>query len=252
METYDSKSCNALEKPYYRPIEAALRWCNLINHEIEILKSTGMEILPPISAFPQWPCLRANSEKIWDAIQNREIHYGRDGQTVPLGEQVARHRITVRHTDLKAWMAKNYPDQKPKFLFDEIERNTHTAINKDAFFTLHAERDALKARIEKAEAWASAIIQEKKQLITERDKLRKLLDEQGAPGKRAETTYLNIIGGLVDLMLGTTPGGQKGSAYANQSAIISALLAHHGGKPGIAESTLEQKFSEAKKSIQAS
>jgi len=53
------------------------------------------------------------------------------------------------------------------------------------------------------------------------------------------------------LMLGTTPGGQKGSAYDSQAAIISALLAHHGGKPGIADSTLEQKFADANRSIKA-
>ncbi|RBL87878.1 hypothetical protein DDE05_00435 [Streptomyces cavourensis] len=37
-------------------------------------------------------------------------------------------------------------------MFDEIERTTHTAINADSFRALQAERDALKARIEKAEA----------------------------------------------------------------------------------------------------
>lgn len=73
-----------------------------------------------------------------------------------------------------------------------------------------------------------------------------------APMKpRAETTYLNIIGGLLDLMLGTTPGGQKGSAYLSQTAIIEALLAHHEKKHGIAKSTLEQKFADARRSIEA-
>lgn len=56
MEIYDSKSCSALEKPYYKPIEAALRWCNLIAHESHILQVTGEALFPPASAFPQWPC----------------------------------------------------------------------------------------------------------------------------------------------------------------------------------------------------
>jgi hypothetical protein len=68
---------------------------------------------------------------------------------------------------------------------------------------------------------------------------------------RERTTYLNIIGGLLDLMLGSTPGGQKKSAYDTRDAIISAMLAHHGGKPGIAESTLDKKFTEAKRSVNA-
>ena len=69
--------------------------------------------------------------------------------------------------------------------------------------------------------------------------------------QRAETTYLNIIGGLLGLMLGTTPGGKKGSAYDSQTAVIDALLAHHGDKQGIAKSTLEQKFADANRSIKA-
>ena len=85
----------------------------------------------------------------------------------------------------------------------------------------------------------------------ERDTLRAMVDNQTAPGKRAETTYLNIIGGLLDLMIGTTPGGQKKSVYENQAAIISALLAYHRGKQGIADSTLELRFAEANRSIKA-
>ncbi len=68
---------------------------------------------------------------------------------------------------------------------------------------------------------------------------------------RKETTYLNIIGGLLGLMLGTTHGGQKGSVYGSQAAIISALLAHYSNKPGMGDTTLEQKFAEANRSIKA-
>ena len=125
MESYNAQSCSALEKPFYRPIEAALRWCNLTAHELDVLQITGVALLPPAHAFPHWPCLRANAEKIIDAIQNGELQKGREGRTVAPGETVAKEKMTVRHTDLKAWMMKHYPDQKPKFLFDEIERNTH-------------------------------------------------------------------------------------------------------------------------------
>lgn len=164
METYDSNSCNTKEKLYYRPIEAALRWCNLINHETMILATVGAELLPSTGAFPQWPCLRLNAEKIWAAIQDGELSYGRDGKTVPAGETVRKDRITVKHTDLKTWMQKTYPDQKPNFLFDDVERSTHTAINADSFRTLQADRDALNARIEKAEELAKEAIAKRKYL----------------------------------------------------------------------------------------
>lgn len=249
MNQYDQTSCNALEKPYYRPVEAAIRWCNLIVHEPKILEATGVELLPPISAFPQWPCLRANAEKILDALINDELPQGRDGRTVDPGEHVARHRLTVRHTDLKAWMAKHYPDQKPKFLFDEIERTTHSAINADSFRALQADLKAAQGRIEKA----TEVYRDQKskidELQAECDRLRAAATASGVPGARSETTYLNIIGGLLGLMLETTPGGQKGSAYDSQAAIVSALLAHHEGKAGISKPTLEAKFAAAKRSL---
>ncbi|MCS6039414.1 hypothetical protein LNP20_17440 [Klebsiella pneumoniae subsp. pneumoniae] len=77
-------------------------------------------------------------KKILDAIHNGEIAYGRDGKTVSPGEQVAKHRLTIRHSDLKAWMAKNYPNQKPSFLFDVVEQQLHAGITVDAYQTLQA------------------------------------------------------------------------------------------------------------------
>lgn len=161
FDGYNPKSCSALEKPFYKPIEIAIRWCGLIKYEDMILSTVGEEALPPLGQFTQWPCLRANAEKVLDAILHGDLIYGRDGKTVRKGEQVARHRLTIRHSDLKAWMVKNYPNQKPAFLFDEIERTTHANINADSFRTLQAERDAARAEIEKAKTWANEIIKER-------------------------------------------------------------------------------------------
>jgi hypothetical protein len=195
-DEYNEKSCNALEKPYYKPIEAALRWCNLVQHEVEILRGTGNSLFPGIGVFPQWPCLRANAEKIYDAMLNGELLHGRDGRTVSHDDHVARERMTVRHTDLKAWMAKHYPDQKPKFLFDEVERTTHAAINAESFRALQVDRDALKARIDKAEIWAAKIIAENKALIIERDSLRSTVGNKLTTTERI--TLLTIIAALCD------------------------------------------------------
>ncbi|MDP1857687.1 MAG: hypothetical protein Q8K82_03400, partial [Gemmatimonadaceae bacterium] len=83
MDGYNEKSCNALEKPFYRPVEAALRWCGLIAHEVEILTALhgGCDI-PRTGQFPRWPCLQANTERILDAVMHGNIPHGRDGKTV--------------------------------------------------------------------------------------------------------------------------------------------------------------------------
>lgn len=250
MDGYNAKSCNALEKPFYRPVEAALRWCGLIAHESAILSCVG-DGIPKTGQFPLWPCLQANTEKILDAIRHNNIPYGRDGRTVAAGEHVAPGRLTVRHTDLREWMAKHYPDQKPAFLFDEIERNTHAAINADTFLALQADRDAMRAELEKAKAWAEDTIREMDAMRGERDSLRAELEKMKAPGEREETTYLNIIGAMLALMLSKSPAGNRQSIFDNQAAIIDALLGHYEGKPGISQRTLEKKFAAANRSLGA-
>jgi hypothetical protein len=193
MEIYNTKSCNPLEKPYYKPIEAALRWCELINHEVAILQVVGEELLPPLGAFPQWRCLRVNAEKVYEAVINGELPYGRDGRTVSAGDHVKKERLTIRHTDLKAWMAKYYPDQKPQFLFDDVERSTHSAINADAFRALQVDREALKARIENAEDWAKKIKAERSDLLRQIESLKKQAGAFDPLDPRERTTLLTII-----------------------------------------------------------
>lgn len=197
MDGYNEKSCNALEKPFYRPVEAALRWCGLIAHEVEILTALhgGCDI-PRTGQFPRWPCLQANTERILDAVMHGNIPHGRDGKTVAPDDHVRADRVTVRHTDLREWMAKHYPDQKPAFLFDEIERKTHAAINADSFRALQADRDAARAEIEKAKAWAAEIIEERDALLGERHSLRAMVDKSITTTER--NTLLIIIAALCD------------------------------------------------------
>lgn len=107
MTEYNAKSCDALQKPYYKPVEVAIRWCGLINHEAEIISQLNPgEMIPAIGQFPKWPCLRVNTEKILDAIAHKELAYGRDGKPVAPDEHVNKTRLTVRHNDLRGWMQK--------------------------------------------------------------------------------------------------------------------------------------------------
>jgi len=76
--------------------------------------------------------------------------------------------------------------------------------------------------------------------------------EPAALPERAETTYLNIIGGLLMLMFGQTPAGRPQSVYASQAAVIDALQATFPGLAGLSQRTLEEKFAAAKRSLPAS
>ena len=244
---YDAKSCNPLERRFYRPVEAAIRWCRLMDREAEILLSIGEDGMPKAGQFPI--CLYLNTEKIFDAIEHGSIPHGRDGRRVEAGEHVKKTRRTVRHDDLREWMTKHYPGQKPDFLFDEIERSAHAAINADSFRALQADRDALKARVDKATEEYRKLRDERDALVAECDSLRARVDKVALPGERAEATYLNTVGALLELLLGKTPAGKPYSVFQSQAAIIDALLTAHANKPGISKTTLEAKFADARRRL---
>jgi hypothetical protein len=224
-------------------VEAALRWCNLIQHEGIILQSLGDDHIPKTGQFPDWPCLQANTEKILDAILHGEIPHGRDGTSVRAGEHVARPRLTVRHTDLREWMVKYHPGSKPAFLFDEIERSAHAAINADSFRALQADRDAARAELEQTRISGRAVVAERDSLLGELNSLRAMVDKVAVPGERAESTYLTIIGAL--LVLVRNPDSGRDS----DAAVIRELIDYFHGKPGISKTTLENKFAEARRRL---
>ncbi len=81
------------------------------------------------------------------------------------------------------------------------------------------------------------------------------LDSQSEKPSRTTSTretqsLLNIVGALVNLLLGTTPGGAKQSVFRSKAAIIEAILARHPALPGLTERTLQQKFADAKRSLE--
>lgn len=223
MDSYDAKSCSALAKLHYRPVDVALRWCGLIVHEVKILTATGEAQYPPLSAFPQWPCLRSNIEAILDAIENGDLPCGRDGKTVNQGEHVAPGRRTVRHSDLKTWMTKFRPDQKPKFLFDDVERTTHAAYNAETFQALQAERNAAKATVEDARKWAEKKIEEVKALRAERDSLTAQVKAFDPLNTNERGTLLKLVIGMAIKGYSHDPAASKSTAPKEIADDLAAL-----------------------------
>jgi hypothetical protein len=108
--------------------------------------------LAGINKHPNISCLEARCRAIHDAIDNDKLPCGRDGKGRNSESQnhVAPERRTVTRQDLKQWIAKEFPSDKPDFLFDEIERKTHTAINAESFRALQADRDAMQRQLKLA------------------------------------------------------------------------------------------------------
>jgi hypothetical protein len=220
-------------KIYYSPIEAAIRWSDLLEQEDSILTVTSLA--PPVTAdaLPLWPLLGLNIDRLYDGLRNGDLPFGKAGITTNDLGLIDTSTLTIRHVDLKRWMTKAYPDQKPNFLFDEVEQQLHSAIDLGSVQALLLQVETLKAQVNPRTQSKTAGTSETKPQLS----------------NRAETTYLNIIGGLLTLLLGQSPGGVRYSSFKTLESVISSLIAHHNGRPGITERTLWAKFAEAKRQI---
>ncbi|HFH3285686.1 hypothetical protein [Pseudomonas aeruginosa] len=237
-----------LAKVYYRPIEAALRWCDLMAFEKQILEKSWHCPALLSQLFPQWPCLYTNAERIFDAVRNHELPYGCLGIPVPMGTEVECSLLTIRHTDLKQWMSYHYPDQRPEFLFERPpDRLGEFSIG--TYLALQADRDALQLQVRNTQAAYQELLSELQAVGLERENLQALLKSKGKLSNRSEEVYLHIIGALLKLLLGHSPSGKPHSVFRSQSAIVSALTAHFENVPGITKRTLDEKFAAAKRSL---
>lgn len=230
-----------LLKTSYRPIEAAIRWSGAADQERIILRVLKGRVAPNPDEFPQWPQLHLHVERIHDAILNKDLPYGLRGVTVRRHVSLEHPDLTVRHVDLKSWMTRCYPGERPDFLFNETEKRLARAfVTEETLRALLDEREAMKLQIEQ--------LQSKLQMPA-RNILTLHKEDETSITRRAETTYLHVIGGLRDLLLGASPSGEPYSKFKTQDAVISALVAHHGGRLGMTERTIAGKFAAATKLI---
>lgn len=233
-------------KVYYRPIEAAIRWCGLVRHEPAIMTAMRGKMLPDAEDFPEWPSLRLNAERIFDAIANHELPCGIDGVTVQSGFRLDHPSLTIRHVDLRAWMTRYYPHERPLFLFDS---NESIELTPHAVQTLIREKEELKALLTRREA-------ELRQLrvpnaIPTRAVGPAARSESTSLTARAEATYLHIVGVMLRLLVGQTPSGERLPHFATQEAVVSAMVDHFGQQlMGITERTLHAKFAAANRKLE--
>ena len=251
IKPLENDSCEAVQAYFtvYQVSVAAALWCGIAPEEVQ--ESLAICTTPSRGVFkhPYIPCLEPRCRAIHDAIDKRLLPCSRENGNV-VEEHVAVERRHVSRQHLKDWIAAQFPSDKPAFLFDDIERDTHSAISADAYRSLQADREALQAKIEKAREEYKKLRAEKNQIAADNLSLQEQLQNPKLLGPRSETTYLNIIGSLVAVMLGRSPAGKANSVFDNQSAVISNIVAHYRDKSGISQRTLEEKFAAANKSLE--
>ena len=99
----------------------------------------------------------------------------------------------------------------------------------DTLNILLADREAAKSQLAEL-ALVHETLRTAHEALAKEHATRAANDEQARePGLRSETTYLNIIGGLLTLLLGNSPSGAAYSSFRSMDAVVSALIAHHEG-----------------------
>lgn len=256
---WETDNCAAMKAHYavYSIPQAAALWCgvpenqvNEITREATQLSETGLG--RSILTHPSVPCLEPRSRAIAEAIEEGSLPHGRDdGRTVPKGEHVAYERRCFFGRDLKKWMGKAFPNEKPAFLFDDIERSPHTAISADTYRAVKAEHDKLEKRLANVRVEFKKLREEKEAIEAERDSLKDIVDKMGALGERAESTYQNIIAALLDCIAGNLPGIEKHPSFPSEAKLIEEIDHHFRGYGGLSKSNLSRKFPEAKRALQS-
>lgn len=182
--SWETDNCAAMKAHYavYSIPHAAALWCGvpedrvpIILKEAEQLSTAGLG--RSIWKHPAVHCLEPRSRAIAEAIEKGDLPHGReDAATVSADDHVSYERRHFFGRDLRKWMEKAFPNEKPAFLFDDIERSTHTAISTDAYRALKADHDKLILRLDNAKGEFVKLRQEKESIESERDSLKSIVD----------------------------------------------------------------------------
>ncbi|SFL01494.1 hypothetical protein SAMN05216302_102633 [Nitrosomonas aestuarii] len=245
---------------YQVPVAAAL-WCgvpeNKVAEELKLAQPIGLSnaLSRAILRHPYLKCLEPRIRAIHAAIDEGKLQACRENGR-KTDEHVAYERRHVYGLDLKEWAKEISPIERPAFLFDEIERSTHSAINIESYQSLKAAFDAVELKLSQANERFRKSEEARQTTEAERDSLRAMVDSLAsrlktldAPGIRAETTYLNTIAALLDYINGDIPGIVKHPSFSSEAKLIQDIVHFFDGYPGLSESTLSRKFPEAKRSI---
>ncbi len=218
-----STDLRALYTIYPIPRAAAL-WCGVPEDRVEayLQEATALSeegagkyvLVHPTDEFLEHAC--------------RAIVFALHDRTLPavVPEGLARDRqVGLEHKqilgrDLRNWIEKQFPDERPAFLFGEAEA---PPVSPEAHEALQTECDALK----------------------------KALAEKALPDERSRRTYQHIIAALLHYIGGEIEGVDAHPSYVSQARLIETLIEHFPRHEGLSQRTLQRKFPEARRALKS-
>ncbi|WP_163315724.1 hypothetical protein [Crenobacter caeni] len=208
-----------------------------------------------ILRHPYLKCLEPRIRAIQTAIDSGEITACREDGRKDDGH-VAYERRHVYGLDLKEWAKKIAPTERPTFLFDEIERDAHSAISADSYRALKAAHDAKVQQLAAAHERIRELHDAKNSAEAERDALRVMVENLGKQAKsvvqvddRSETSYQHMVAALLDCIAGNLPNIEKHPSFESEAKLIDKIDDFYRGYRGLSKSNLSRKFPEAKRRL---
>lgn len=197
---WETENCDEMfgYSSIYKVHVAAALWCGIPHNLINQYLDESEVIAKGIYRHPKIKCLEVKCIAMHNAIDSGTLPVSRENGKV-ITDHIAPDRRHVSRQHLKDWISKEFPANKPEFLFDDIERKTHASINTDSFHALQADRDATHAENEKLRALTKKLTEERDASRGENESLKAMVHKQSIPDSRSETTFLNIIGCLLKL-----------------------------------------------------
>jgi hypothetical protein len=237
-ESWKDHNCVAMRTHYtvYSIPHAAALWCGVTDEFIdqvlaEVTQLSDSGFGRGVWKHPEVPCLEPRSRAMAEAIENGLLPHGRESaEPVEKNDRVAPDRRHIFGRNLKIWMEEAFPNEKPAFLFDDIERDSHTSISADSYRTLQAERDALKSRIEKAIESYSLLRNEKIAIEADRDSLKKKLEGVSLPNEDADhsallkSVYWGKLGALADHAIEAYPSWKDKQRIVQKTGNLQTWL----------------------------
>ena len=231
----------------YHPIDAAILWCNLADHEDEILRVDLSRPGSLLRHFPQWPFLHIYAECIYDAIACGELPATCLGRPITLDNQVHREYWSIRRADLLVWFARNHPGERPAFLFSQSDHSECVSLT--AHLVQQAELEAAQRTIEKMRQALSAITEEMAGLVKLNREMSERLDASGIPSETSEGMHNTLVGAMLEVTLGKSKSGLVQSIYPSQAAMVEAITLRFPGVTGLSKHTIDRRFADARRHL---
>ncbi|WP_339467112.1 hypothetical protein [Pseudomonas capeferrum] len=232
----------------YHPIDAAILWCNLADHEDEIRRVDLSHPGSLLRHFPQWPFLHIYAECIYDAIASGELPASCLGHPINLDNQGYREYWTIRRADLLIWFARNYPDERPAFLFPQTLDHLN-CVSLNAYLVQEAELDAAQRTIAKLRDELAALAGEVATLTVCKNELTARLEAMGIPSELSEDTHNMLMGAMLEVTVGKSKEGRTQSIYKSQSALVEEITRRFPKLSGLSKSTIDRRFADARRLI---